>query len=165
MASAFINHVTIMIFAGLLGWAAVSDYRTYLIPNSVSLSIAALYPAYVIASPVPIDWPLGLAVGAGVLAVGFVLFALRYAGGGDVKLLAVVALWAGPGHVFPFLVLTTIAGGVLAFATATHLRYLRPFPALALAPDEASATKLQSSVPYGMAIALGGLWLVTQILV
>lgn len=163
MASAFINHVTVAMFVGLLAWAAISDFRTYLIPNSISLSIAILYPAHVIASSAAVDWPqAGLAAFA-VLAAGFALFAMRVAGGGDVKLVAAVALWAGPTFTLPFLVVTTIAGGVLALVTGTHLRFLRPLPALALAPDEASALKLRTSVPYGIAIALGGLWIATRI--
>jgi len=163
MASAFINHVTIWMFVGLLAWAAVSDFRTYLIPNSISLSIAVLYPAHVIASPGAVDWPHAALAALAVLAVGFALFAMRYAGGGDVKLAAAVALWAGPANLPAFLVLTTIAGGVLALATASHLRFLRPLPDLALAPDEASALKLRTSVPYGVAIALGGAWIATLI--
>ena len=85
MASAFINHVTIWMFVGLLVWAAVSDFRTYLIPNSISVSIAVLYPAHVIASPVAVDWPHAALAAVAMLAVGFALFAMRYAGGGDVK--------------------------------------------------------------------------------
>lgn len=163
MASAFINHVTIWMFVGLLAWAAVSDFRTYLIPNSISLSIAVLYPAHVIASPAAIDWPHAALAALAVLAVGFALFAMRYAGGGDVKLAAAVALWAGPANLPAFLVLTTIAGGVLALATASYLRFWRPLPDLALAPDEVSALKLRTSVPYGVAIALGGAWIATLI--
>ena len=163
MASAFINHVTIFMFVGLLAWAAISDFRTYLIPNSISLSISVLYPAHVIASPVAVDWPHAALAALVVLAVGFALFAMRYAGGGDVKLAAAVALWVGPAYLPAFLVLTTIAGGALAVATATHLRFLRPLPDLALAPDEASALKLRTSVPYGIAIALGGAWIATLI--
>jgi prepilin peptidase CpaA len=162
MASAFINHVIIMMFVGLLAWAAVSDFRTYLIPNSVSISVAVLYPAHVLASPVPVDWPAGLIVGAVMLAVGFVLFALRYAGGGDAKLLAAVSLWAGPQNILPFLLLTTLVGGGIALVTGNYLRFMRPWPDSALAPDEAAALKLQTSVPYGIAIAAGGLWLAVQ---
>ncbi|HLF59064.1 MAG TPA: prepilin peptidase [Alphaproteobacteria bacterium] len=164
MASAFINHVTIIMFAGLLAWAAVSDFRTYLIPNSVSISVAVLYPAHVLASPLPVDWPGALIVAVLMLAAGFVLFALRYAGGGDAKLLAAASLWAGPDQILAFLLLTTLAGGMLALVTGNYLRFMRPWPDGALAPDEAAAVKLQTSVPYGIAVALGGLWVAFQIM-
>ena len=164
MASAFINHVTIVMFVGLLVWAAVSDFRTYLIPNSISVSVAVLYAAHVIASPVPVDWLGALLVAAIVLVIGFALFASRYVGGGDVKLLVATSLWAGSAYGLAFVMLTTFIGGVLAMMTATHIRFFRPWPAAALAPDEASALKLRTSVPYGIAIALSGVWLAAETL-
>jgi len=164
MASAFIDQFTIVLFVGLLAWAGFSDFRTYLIPNSVSFSVALLYPAHVLASPVPVDWVGALIVGFVMLAVGIVMFALKYAGGGDVKLLAAAALWAGPSQVLGFVLLTTLAGGGLAILTESYLQHLRPWPTGALAADESAAVKLHSSVPYGIAIAIGGLWLTIQIL-
>jgi len=163
MASAFVDHMAILIFVGLLAWAAVSDFRRYLIPNSISLSVAVLYPAHVLASPLAVDWQGAVVVAGAALATGFVLFALRYAGGGDVKLLAATALWAGPEKIVAFLLLTTIAGGVLAMIAGNHLRFLRPWPDGAAAPDEAAAVKLHGSVPYGIAIAIGGFWLAAHL--
>ena len=162
MASAFVDQIAIVTFVGLLGWAAFSDFKTYLIPNSVSLAVIGLYPAHVIASPIAVDWIGAVLVAACVLAAGFVLFAMRLAGGGDIKLLVAVSLWAGPAQIFPFLIFTTLAGGLLSLVTLTHLRHIRPWPSDALAPDEAAALKLRMSVPYGIAIALGGIWLVVR---
>lgn len=164
MASAFVDQLAIVTFAALLGWAAVKDFRSYLIPNSISLAILAIYPVHVLASTGPVDWTGALAVAALVLAVGFVLFAFRIAGGGDVKLLTAASLWAGPAQLLPFLFVTAIAGGLLALGTYGYLRYLRPLPAPAVAPDEATALKLRATVPYGIAIAAGGLWLSVRML-
>ena len=164
MTSAFIDQFTIVLFVGLLAWAAFNDFRTYLIPNSVSFSVALLYPAHVLASPVPIDWVGALVVAFALLATGIVMFALKYAGGGDVKLLAAAALWAGPMQVLGFVLLTTMAGGVLAVFTRSYLQYVRPWPNVRLAPDDDSADKLHASIPYGIAIAVGGLWLAIQLL-
>jgi prepilin peptidase CpaA len=162
MASAFVDQIAIVAFLGLLAWAALSDFRTYLIPNSVSLGVAVLYPAHVLASAAPVDWAGALVVAGCVLLVGFVMFAMRLAGGGDVKLLAAASLWAGPAQILPFVLLTTLAGGLLAAMTLNYLRYVRPWPSNALAADESAALKLRGTVPYGIAIALGGLWLVVQ---
>lgn len=164
MASAFVDQIAIVVFVGLLAWAAFSDFKTYLIPNSVSLAIVALYPAHVLASPVPIDWAGALVLAGCVLAAGFILFALRLAGGGDVKLLVAATLWAGPAQALPFLLLTTLAGGLLAAMTLNYLRYVRPWPSDVLAPDEAAALKLRASVPYGIAIALGGVWVAAHMI-
>jgi prepilin peptidase CpaA len=163
MASAFVDQIAIFLFVSLLVWAAISDYRTYLIPNAVSISVAILYVAHVLASPVPVDW-IGAVAGTGaVLAVGFFLFAMRYAGGGDVKLVAATSLWAGPHLILGFFLLTTLFGAGLALVTGRFLQFMRPWPASALAADEAAALKLRTSVPYGIAIAVGGLWVAVQI--
>ena len=164
MASAFVDQIAVIAFIGLLAWAAFSDYRTYLIPNAISLAVVALYPAHVLASSVPVDWTGGLVVAACVLAVGFILFAMRLAGGGDIKMLTAVSLWAGPAHILPFLLLTAIAGGLLALTTLGYLRYVRPLPSNAIAADKATALKLRASVPYGIAVAVGGLWLAIKML-
>jgi prepilin peptidase CpaA len=92
----------------------------------------------VAASPAAVDWVGGAAVAAVILTVGIVLFALRVAGGGDVKLLAATALWAGPAQIVPFLLLVS--------------------------PDQEAAVKLRQSVPYGIAIAAGGLWVASRML-
>ncbi len=158
------DQFVILLFIALLGWAAFSDFRDYVIPNRLSLSVAILYPAHVAASAMPVDW-LGAVIVAGVVfVIGIVLFAFRVAGGGDVKLLAAVALWAGPIMILPFLLIMAMVGGFLAVATLRHLRFLRPWPSGAIAADEVMALKLKSSVPYGIAIASGGLWVATQIL-
>lgn len=164
MSAALIDQTVVVFFIGLLAWAAVSDYRDYIIPNSVSLSLAVLYFAHVAASPVPVEWLGALAVAAAVLAVGLVLFAFSIAGGGDIKLLAATVLWAGPDLAMPFLVIMALAGGVLALATASHLRFLRPMPSGAVAPDDETALKLRRSVPYAIAIATAGAWVAGRLL-
>jgi prepilin peptidase CpaA len=164
MTTGLVDHIVVAGLIGLLTWAAASDFRSYTIPNNVALSIAVLYPAHVAASPAAVDWVGGAAVAAVILTVGIVLFALRVAGGGDVKLLAATALWAGPAQIVPFLLLVSVTGAVLAMAAASHLHFIRPWPSGALAPDQEAAVKLRQSVPYGIAIAAGGLWVASRML-
>ncbi|NJS13989.1 MAG: hypothetical protein HC788_04455, partial [Sphingopyxis sp.] len=45
-----------------------------------------------------------------VFAVGFVSFVVGWIGGGDVKLLTALTLWAGPSHGPELLVMTTLVG-------------------------------------------------------
>ena len=63
-------------------------------------------------------------------------------GGGDVKLAAALALWFSPGDTLQFLVLMSLAGGVLTLVvwSCTALRKSEGRP----------------EVPYGVAIAFGG---------
>jgi prepilin peptidase CpaA len=55
----------------------------------------------------------------------FPMFALRGMGAGDVKLLAAVGAWLGPGQVAIAAVATSIAGGVIAVLVALAYGYLK----------------------------------------
>ena len=103
--------------------------------------------------------PGALAAAAAVFAAGFALFAFRIAGGGDVKLLTAAALWAGPAQIFEFLMVTALGGGLLAaFLAARAWRHdaeANPDGTLGLRLFAIRTTK----VPYGAAIALGGLYI------
>jgi len=146
----------ITLFLGLLALAAINDATEFKIPNRICLAIAALYPVHVLASPVPVDWLGGLAVGGIALAFGIALFALRYMGGGDIKLITVTALWAGPAEILDFVVFSALVGGVMSLIMLSPMRY-----SLAMifdkSDDKTSRDALLGSVlPYGVAIALGG---------
>ena len=89
-------------FAGLstlLLLAAITDLRERRIPNWLTGGVAALYPVYLMLSPSPVAWPGALALALLVGVLGLVLFARALIGGGDVKLIAAVSLWAGLDHV------------------------------------------------------------------
>lgn len=154
-------------FAGLLLWAAASDVARFVIPNRICAAIAALWPAYAAArlgGGLSLhDAAFGLAFGAGALVAGFLLFAMRLVGGGDVKLFAATALWAGPALGLPFVFVVLAGGGILALSYLAF-RTLRamcdaPVPGLPRANlGGAIAGALRSEVPFGVAIALGGLF-------
>jgi prepilin peptidase CpaA len=98
-------------------------------------------------------WP-GIAV---QLAAGGIVFGLLagafYAGmmgGGDVKLAAALALWFSPGGTVKFLVWMSLAGGALTLGL--------------LAWHRAKRREGRPQVPYGVAIALGGLAILVPIL-
>ena len=138
----------LLAFAILLLWAASEDMRRLIIPNWISIAIAGLYPVHVLTGPVTPDWLSAAGLAALVLLVGFALFAARLMGGGDVKLMAAVALWAGPGELPLLLSVTAIAGGVVA--------------AFLLISRRIRATRIRQEpgpevMPYGVAIAAGGL--------
>lgn len=101
---------------GLLLVACWTDVTAYRIPNWIPLVILALFPAFALASGLPPHQVLGHgAAFAAALAGGFALFAWNKLGGGDVKLFAAVALWAGWGHPLVYLVLfTALFGGVIS---------------------------------------------------
>ncbi|MGB0695167.1 MAG: A24 family peptidase [Rhodospirillaceae bacterium] len=131
------------------------DLRRYRIPNVLVGALLALYPLHVLTSPVAIDWIWSLALFAGVFALGVVAFATGKVGGGDVKLIAVCVLWAGPEHIFPFLITCAVAGGLMAMLLLMRSRY-----GLAMIFDGLHLTRARDLVmgdvvPYGLAIAIG----------
>ena len=160
-----VDRLALTAFAGLMVWAAWSDLREYVIPNRISLAIAALYPAHILAAGSINLVPGALIVATIVFAAGFAFFALRIAGGGDVKLMTAAALWAGQPQIIEFLFATALAGGVLATVLAMHAwrqsAVSTPDGRLVLRIGAIRDTK----VPYGAAIAVGGLYLVAGSLV
>lgn len=161
----------IAVFGILLIAAAVSDARQLRIPNGLNASIAGLWILYVLAGHASgsgvADVGPTLAIAGLVMLAGSVLFFLRMVGGGDVKMLAAVALWAGPSELFDFLVVTALAGGLVSAAVWGQARF-QTVAQFAAKPDAASkcdapqGARLQ--VPYGVAIASGGLVVAGQLI-
>jgi prepilin peptidase CpaA len=134
----------------ILLWAAVVDIRTRTIANGLNLAIALMAPLFWWAAGVDL-WP-DAAMRVGVAAAVFLLFALAFhigaMGGGDVKLAAALALWFSPGSTLKLIVLMSIAGGVLTL--------------IVLIEHKLKKIEGRPEVPYGVAIAFGGLWLLAQ---
>ena len=134
----------------LLVAAAVIDARTYTIANRLNLAIALLAPLHWWASGTPL-WPdsaIHLAVAALVFGCFAGFFYLGQMGGGDVKLAAAVALWLPPLATMRVLFLMALAGGVLTLAVLLRHRLRQ------------SAGRPR--IPYGVAIAAGGLAILAQ---
>lgn len=83
-----------------------------------------------------------------VLALGTPLFASGQMGGGDVKLLACLALWMNFTAAIWLVASTLIAGGILAIGFIAT----RPFRR---AKDGRSGRTVSRNIPYGIAIAAG----------
>lgn len=140
----------------LLLWAAIADIQHRRISNKIVMSIVVMFGLWIIAQLSKegdiygvVLWPLAAAII--VFAVGAGMFAARLMGGGDVKLIAAVALFAGPSLSITFVLYVVIAGGFVALATLVHARLKR---------DTTSDTP--PKVPYGVAIMAGGLWVCFQ---
>lgn len=104
-------------FIGGQGVAAASDAMRLRIPNALILYLlGGAGIAGVLSQPTWAVLAAHVAVGLAILAVGMLLFARGWMGGGDVKLLAVTGLWLGPAAVPGLLILTALAGGVLTLA-------------------------------------------------
>lgn len=138
------------LLAAMLAWIAVVDVRTYTISDRLNAAIALLAPIYWLSAGVPL-WPdAAIRVGVGMLV--FMLFAgafyLNVMGGGDVKLAGALALWFTPYETLTLIVIMSIAGGLLTLVVLAGHRLLRK--------------EGRPEVPYGVAIAVGGMWLLAQ---
>src|SRR5687767_7270352 len=116
----------IHIFVGIvLTLACISDLRTRRIPNVLTFSAAgcALLFHFATGGWSAAAWSLaGCLLGA---LLFFPMFALKGMGAGDVKLLAAIGAWLGPGQVAIVALATSIAGGVLGVVVALGYGYLR----------------------------------------
>ncbi len=147
--------IALAAFAGLVVYAACSDMARLIIPNWVSIALAAIFPIAALIAGAPLmSIGLHLLFGFGVLALGFVLFQFNIIGGGDAKLLAAVSIWTGMTAFMPFILWTAIAGGLMALAllTARQLLPVGTYPAFV---DH--LLKKQNGIPYGVAIMVGAL--------
>lgn len=159
-----VHYTVVWAFIALLGWAAYSDLRAFIIPNRLSLAMAVLYPAHVIASPVHVDWTGDLMVGAIVLGMGFAMFAMRVAGGGDVKLLSVVALWAGTQNILLTVLVMGLAGGMLSVFVLVRLRFADARSGQDSGFVQWFGQAMKTNVAYGLSIAMGGLYTAGRLL-
>ena len=140
-----IQIIILAALAGLLVHAAWGDLRTRIIGNRLNLAIALGAPLWWLAQGLPL-WPdaaiqIGLAVL--VFAVFAGCFALGMMGGGDVKLLAALALWLPPVPMLRMLVVMALAGGVLTLAFVILHR--------------ARKAEGRPEIPYGVAIVFAAL--------
>ncbi|RDD62688.1 A24 family peptidase [Ferruginivarius sediminum] len=147
----------IILFAVALVWAAGQDVWARRIPNYVTGAIALLAPLGWLTGGMPGAWWEVPTLAFAVLAVGTVLFARGWVGGGDVKLATASMLWAGSAYGLSFLLISALAGGALAL-----VYIVRPYVALTVPGLQTGGEA--DSVPYGVAFAAGGLWVAHRLL-
>ena len=154
--------LVVPVCAVTLVWAAVGDAWSYRIPNRLPALLAGGFA--VLASFQPPAFVVGgLLTGLGVLAAGSLLFSRGLMGGGDVKLLSATALWCGPALLAPFALVTSVAGAALALTMLSPLRRLLPPPPARLAVAGGGGASLgRQPMPFGVAIAVGGLWVLSR---
>ena len=146
-------------FVFLVSYAAISDYRRLKIPNWISLALCGAFLPY---AAIFVSGPqfLGhVAAGGIVFAIAIALYALGWFGGGDVKLLGAVALWAGPERVYELAALTGLIGGALGIALLALRCLLRYCPALwcPVPLDRPLVWARNGVCPYGLAIGSAAL--------
>lgn len=148
-------------FGASLGWAMLADLIRLEIPDGVHVAVLVFFG--LAALNAGFGWGDILRhVGAATVLflLGAWLFSLGVWGGGDVKLAAAVALWIGFPGVLQWLLLTSLAGGVLALAILAlrHVNRTRPLP-----PPIGRLAARTEGIPYAIALAAAGLWVARPI--
>lgn len=141
-----ISYGLLIALAIALLFAAFTDLKRRQIDNWLNAAIALGAPVFWWSAGLSL-WPdvaIQLGVATAAFAVFAGLFALRMMGGGDVKLLTALALWITPYHFMQLLLVMALAGGALTIVMAAWHVMRR------------ERDKLK--IPYGVAIAFGGLW-------
>ncbi len=134
------------------------DVTRYTIPNWLVGSLLVLYPVAVWLSPVGVDWKMALAAMGVVFAGGYAVFALRLMGGGDIKLITVLALWVGWEKLAGFVVLFAMLGGVFSLLVLI-IRKFQPYLPWKQRVKTPRLFQKDAPIPYGVAIAGAFLWL------
>ncbi|MGE0755265.1 MAG: prepilin peptidase [Alphaproteobacteria bacterium] len=126
------------------------DVTRYMIPNWLCAALLLLYPVALYMSGMQADWQGALIAFGITFAVGFVIFARKWMGGGDVKLIIACSLWVGLQHLIEFVVLFAVIGGVLSIALYALRKLLLR---IKLAKQLPRLLRDGEPVPYGIAIA------------
>ncbi|MEW9922225.1 prepilin peptidase [Marimonas sp. MJW-29] len=150
----------LVLLSPLLFWVAWSDLTKMRIPNRIVFITLCVFVVFV--PLLPIDSVMSRVLAAlGVFAVGFVLFAFRMFGGGDVKILAALMLFIPPATLplFGFVFSLSMLFGIGIVVTMRASPWAERSRWVSL--------RAKGYFPVGVAIALAGLvhpWLVAGLL-
>ena len=144
-----IADILVAVLAAMLIVAMYGDLRQRIIPNWLNAIIALLAIPYWWLSGLSLtDVAIQVGIAAGVFALFALAFRLGMMGGGDVKLVTALALWLPYAALVKLMVIMSLAGGLLTLVMIVRHR-------LRKAEDK-------PEVPYGVAIAIGGFWLIGE---
>jgi prepilin peptidase CpaA len=147
--------LTALAGGGVLCLLAWHDLRWRRLPNRLVLLYAMLYPFFALSTPMVLL--SHLALGAGFLLLGVFLMLRGSMGGGDAKLIGALMLWAGPAQWLQTLLVTTQSGLLLGLLGVIARLWLRRQPPESIRPALRCLT-VGRGVPYGVALALGGVY-------
>jgi prepilin peptidase CpaA len=136
----------------ILAAAALQDLASLRISNLFPLLIVLIFIGWVVARGWEVSLWMNLVSFVAVLALGTGLFSLGWLGGGDVKLLAALALWFDWHGLVWLVAFTFIAGFFLVFVL---YGFRRMVPKDVRQRSSLPIFAKKGPIPYGVAIALG----------
>lgn len=137
----------------------VSDARSLTIPNKYVLGMIILFPIAALIDPSAMPFINHLIAGGIIFGLSFILFSLKLMGGGDSKMAGALALWVGLGGLINFIAIMAMAGGVLAAISLVLKKNKNLIPEkVSNASWFGQLKENKNVVPYGIAIAIGGIF-------
>ena len=136
------------------------DISRYIIPNWLVGLMLISYPVFVVMSHAGIDWKMAVVGMLLVLVVGYFIFAMKWMGGGDIKLLTACALWVGWQNLPDFIMIVALIGGAFSLGVwvlRKAIAYLPKKPA-----KLPRILRDGEPIPYGVAIAFGFLYMLVN---
>ena len=130
------------------------DLTKYVIPNWLTASLIVLYPIGVWLADHPVEWKMAVLGMLIVLVVGYGIFAMKWMGGGDIKLLTACTLWVGMKNLPEFIMSVALLGGAMSLLVL----FLRKAPTYVPQLIKLKLPRILQDgapVPYGVAITLG----------
>jgi len=157
MFSSLPHQLMFLFFPAALAIAAALDLVTMKIPNRLSAVLAAGYfIAAFFAGVHAHEMAMHALCGAAMLLFTFAMFSFGWIGGGDAKLAAATALWLGWTPLADYGLVSALTGGALTLVILMARRVALP-QALASQAWIARLHNAKSGIPYGIALALGGM--------
>jgi prepilin peptidase CpaA len=145
METIFITRALLGVLAVALVYACIDDWRRRIIENWLTAGIALAAPLLWWANGFTLGGiGIQIAMAAVLFLIFMIFFMLGMMGGGDVKLIGALALWFPLGIMVSLLAVMAIIGGALTLGMMVRHKIRK---------EEAPL-----EVPYGIAIALAGLW-------
>lgn len=130
--------------------AAAWDMVKFEIPDTLSIVLIVLAAIYRLLTP-GFNWLSHLLAPIGFFALGLLLFARGWFGGGDIKLITAISAWTGLGGMLPLLLGISLGGGVLALALIVARRINNARSSMRILAADAP-------LPYAVAILAGAIW-------
>lgn len=147
-ASPIANSILLLMQLLVVG-AALQDTRRLKISNLFPIGVIGCFVVWVALIGIHITLWENLVAFILTLAAGLVLFSRNWLGGGDVKLLAAVALWFNLANIGHMLCYIAVSG---MFLTLAFIFVRRMLPAYY---GNWVALRRRGPIPYGIAIAAG----------
>lgn len=148
--------IVALILSVFMALVVYYDARYYKIPNWLNATFLLFYLVWFLLSPEPLSFISAISMFGVALGVGFILFALKLVGAGDVKLLAVCGLYTGWSKAGAALVIYMgVFGGILSLILVA-IRFMIPMIGHRLGwKNIPKLFTMGAPAPYGLAIAAG----------